>query len=317
MLVLAIVNPDDIGFTSSGEGRYKVFEDVHETGDMLFVAESYVHYVATPTDYTAPEAFSFQLLNVAGDTVILQTPIIDYEDTVISIYQTAAQVVALGLVSGSAYNLRITGNPAQFGVTVEGTNMATKPLTAPDWLDQSEFSGVDSWLYAFCITVVDNIEVSGGGTHTAVVGGITYLDASGASIFLAGIPSLNVFLPEIFLVATSPMTADDPPSTGAYQTTLNPVAQLGGNIGASVAGMATFLGVSSTTAGIAISSFLAFIFLPVIYLKTRNSTISLIVLSFFAIICGYLGLFPIAIAFIIAGVILILTAFLFWGKISI
>ena len=317
MPVLAIINPDSIAFTSSGAGRYKVFENVHETGDMLFAAESYIPYTVTPDDYTAREAFSFQVLNVAGDTVLLQTAITDYEDTIISIYQTAAQVVTAGLISDTLYKFRITGNPSIFGITTEGVNMATKPLTAADWLDQSEFSGIDSWLYSFLISVVTNIETSSGGTHTAEVGGITYLDASGATLFLAGIPSLNVFLPEIFLVVASPMTDTDPTSTGVYQTTINPVAQLGGNIGASVANMSDFMGVSTTTAGIIITALLGFIFLPVIYWKTKNGTISMIAAALFTIFCGYLGLFPLAIAFIIAAVILILTGFIFWGRISI
>ena len=315
--VLAIADPGagNIAFASSGEGKYKVFENVHETGDMLFVAESYIHYAATPTDYSASEAFSFQVLNVAGDTVLLQTAIADYEDTVISIYQTAAQVALnADLVSGTLYTLRITGNPSIFPDLVEGENMATKPLTAADWLDQSEYDGTDSWLYYLCIAIVTNIDLAG---HTVQVEGITYLDASGATLFLAGIPSLNVFLPEIFLTVASPMTDEDPAHTGAYQTTLTPVAQLGPQIAGSVTGMASWLAISNTAAGMLITAILGFIFLPVIYFKTRNGTISMIAASFFIILCGYLGLFPLAIAFIIAGVVLILTGFLFWGRISI
>lgn len=319
--VLAIANPATIAFTSSGTGRYKAFENVHETGDMLFVAESYINYdpaPGTPTDYTAEEAFQFQLLNPAGDSVILQTAITEYEDTVISIYQTAAQVTAnADLVSGTLYKYRLIGNPAIFGAGVEGTNMATKPLTADDWLDQSEFEGIDSWLYSLCISIVANIEASSGATHTAEVGGVTYLDASGATLFLAGIPSLNVFLPEIFLVVASPMSAEDPAHTGAYQTALTPVAQLGATIGASVAGVSSWLAISTTTAGIVISGFMSFIILPVVYWRTRNASMTFIVASFFIIVCGFLGLFPLAIAFIIAGVVLILTGFLFWGRISI
>lgn len=315
--VLAIADPDAIAFTSSGTGRYKAFENVYETGDMLFVAESYIHYVSEPDDYTASEAFSFQLLNAAGDTVLLQTSIIDYEDTVISIYQTATQVTALGLVSGSYYKLRIAGNPTIFGSTVEGTNMATRQLAASDWSDQSTYSGVDSLLYSFCIDVVTNIEASSGTTHTALVDGVTYLDTSGADLFLAGIPSLNVFLPEIFLIATSPMTAEDPAHTGAYQTTLTPTTMLGSNIAKSVTNMASWMGVGSTTAGIIISAILGFILLPVIYFKTHNNTLAMMAASLFVLVCGYLGLFPLAIAFIIASVILILTGFLFWGKITI
>lgn len=78
--VLAIANPDSIGFSSSGIGRYKVFENVNETGDMLFVAECWVDYDPAPgtPGEKAGEAFQFQILNAAGDTIILQTPIAAY-----------------------------------------------------------------------------------------------------------------------------------------------------------------------------------------------------------------------------------------------
>tara|TARA_Y100000310_G_scaffold298018_1_gene331548 strand:- start:914 stop:1936 length:1023 start_codon:yes stop_codon:yes gene_type:complete len=314
--VLAIANPDSITFGSGTIARYKVFENVNEAGDMLFVAECYVEYAAEPSE-AAGEAFTFQVLNVAGDTVLLQRPISDYQDIVVSIYQTAAQVTAAGFVS-SAYKLRIAGNPAMFGAPNEGVNMVTATLdAASDWLDQSEFDGINSWLYVLLIAIVENIEAEMSVDHTVEVGGVTYLDASGSTLFLAGIPSLNVFLPEIFQSTSTSMTAEDPASTGALQIATTPTAMLGGNMARSVTGMASFMGVSESTAGIIITSILGFVFLPVIYWRLRNGAITMIAASLFVIACGYFGLFPLAIAFIIAGVILILTAVLFWGKISI
>ncbi len=57
MPALAISNPDSISFGAGTSPTYNVFENVHEIGDMLFVAEGYVHYVTEPTDYTASHAF--------------------------------------------------------------------------------------------------------------------------------------------------------------------------------------------------------------------------------------------------------------------
>ena len=61
--VYAIANPDDIDFGSGTQTQYKVFENVIETGDMLFVAEGFVDYAIPPTDFTAAEAFLFEVLN--------------------------------------------------------------------------------------------------------------------------------------------------------------------------------------------------------------------------------------------------------------
>lgn len=319
--VLAIANPNDIDFGSGSTVKFKAFENVQETGDMLFIAECLLDYdpaPGTPTDYTAEEAFSFQLLNVAGDTVLLQTPITGYEDTVISIYQTATQVTALGLTTATAYKLRISGNPTIFELT-EGTNMVTQTLDISEgWVDQAlGVNGVNSPLYIFCIAVVENIEAEMGAVHTVEISGIKLLDASGGNLFLQGVPSLNMFLPELFQSSSIPMTAEDPASTGAYQTALTPTAQLGATMARSVTQMSTWMGVNSTTAGIIVSLILAFCFLPVVYFKTRNGSVTMIVASFFALACGYMGLFPLATAFIIASAVLILTGFLFWGKISV
>jgi len=316
--VLAIANPTTIAF-GSAEPRYKVFVNVQETGDMLFVAESYIYYAEPPAypGEAASDAFTFQVLNVAGDTVLLQTPVADYADTVISIYQTKAQVDAAGY-SASNYKLRLSGNVALFGDLTENTNMKTVTInTGSDFVDQSVAEGIESPLYAFCIAVIDNIEADSGETHTIEIDGVTYLDTSGANLFLAGIPSLNVFLPEIFQATASPMTAEDPEHTGQLQLDTTPTTMLGGNIGRSVANMSDFMGTGTTTAGIIISAFLGFLLLPVIYTVTKNGTLTMGTSGLFMIFCGYIGLFPLAIGFIIASIILILTGFLFWGRLSV
>lgn len=94
---LAISNPDSITFGTGTVARYKVFYNVYETGDMLFIAETYVHYASEPTDYTAEEAFSFNLMSSDLSATYLIANVPEYENKVISIYQTATQVTALGL----------------------------------------------------------------------------------------------------------------------------------------------------------------------------------------------------------------------------
>ncbi|KKK99509.1 hypothetical protein LCGC14_2632020, partial [marine sediment metagenome] len=119
-------NPDEIWFGTKAPLKYsKVFENVNETGDMLFLAESWVKYNPTSPPGSATDYFIFEVRNAAGTTVLISRPLQSFGERPISIYQTAAQVTALGLVSGSAYVMRITGNPLWFAPLVEGTDMVS------------------------------------------------------------------------------------------------------------------------------------------------------------------------------------------------
>lgn len=313
--VLAIGNPDTIDFTSQSIDRYRAFTDVYETGDMLFLIETYVHYVVPPTDYTGSEAFTFQVLNAAGDTVLIQTPIMDFENNMVGIYQTAAQVTAAGYTSGTAYKFRIAGNATIFGAPNEGVNCRTVTLVASDWVDQDLNSEeLTSPLRLFVLLIIEDIETEETATHTVTIQGISYLDASGSTIALEGVPSLNVFVPELFQTQVSPMLAPDPAHTGAYQAALTPTNMLGATIATSVSGLSTWLGVSTTMAGIFITALFLMILMPVLFQVTQNGKISFTIGALFVALCSYLGLFPIAMLFIIGAIILMLVLFLFWGR---
>ncbi len=88
ILVLAYANPDSLLFGSDPlEPLYQAFYNVYEPDDMLFMAESYVHYTAAP-NITASDAFLFELIDTDNVTVLLATPNMAYEDKVIVIYQS-------------------------------------------------------------------------------------------------------------------------------------------------------------------------------------------------------------------------------------
>ncbi len=112
--VLAMSNPNTIRFYAVGTTPvYKVFYNVSQTGDMLFIAEQFVHYTVSQ-NYTAGEAFLFEVLNTAGNVTIASTPLKEYEAKPISIYLTAAQVTAASISVGDALILRMMGNPLIF-----------------------------------------------------------------------------------------------------------------------------------------------------------------------------------------------------------
>lgn len=152
----AVSNPDSISFGSGDEGKYKVFENVLETGDMLFIAEGLVEYATLPS-YDADELFLFEVTNAAGTEIYVATSINEYGDRPISIYQTAAQVTAKGLGAGTSDGLRIRGNPLIF--PSGAGNTANVTLVASDWIDYSVFDNdVYNGMRLFCLDIADNIE---------------------------------------------------------------------------------------------------------------------------------------------------------------
>lgn len=318
--VYAIANPDDISFgtaTSTG-ATYRAFYNVVETGDMLFMAESYIHYAATPTE-SAESAFLFELLNNAGTTIYASTPVFAYEDKPVSIYLTEAQKTALALVNGSEYKLRISGNPLLFPSLVEGTNMATVTLVASDWFNQNlNSAGVLSPLRAFALNVMTNIQ-----THDApaddyivTVSGTEYITDTGANIMLAGVVGLDVWCPQIFQFAVAPIVGEAPPSTGDYANTLSPLGQLGAQTASGINLFGQWLGLGTNGVMASALIYLGISLMALVWIGSKIQSPLVLPIGGLALIAfgSYLGFIPLAVLFMIIALIVILTAVYFFTR---
>lgn len=322
--VLAIANPDAIAFGTGTIPMYKVFENVNETGDMLFIAEGYVHYIVEPTDYTANEAFLFEIIDAAGTTTLLSRPLNEYEDRPISIYQTAAQVTALGLVSGSAYGFRITPNPlllaTEFGGggVIEGTNQITAYLAPSDYIDQSVATDEDNPMRDYLIMMAENIEANDsppvGSEYITTVQGIRYLTITGGDIFLAGIPGLATFCPILFQAALEAVSGDTPTSTGAYTSRLNPTTQWGATIGSGFTMLGSYLGVNQELAGSMLLFIVVLVFAVYVYRKTESGVAVLLLVAATPFMGAWLGLMPLALAFVFVIIIVVLMGYFFFSR---
>jgi len=171
-------DPGTISFGTGDSASYKVFENVRETGDMLFMAESYIYYANTDNlTYRAEEAFLFEVTNQTGNTTLLSTTANDYGDRMVSIYQTAAQVTLRGLTSNTTYGLRLRGNPIIFS---SGTNnTANVTLSITDYVDYSLSDDNKNDMRNFCINIADDIEDydSPATDYIVVVDGVRYLSS--------------------------------------------------------------------------------------------------------------------------------------------
>ena len=312
--VYAIANPDTISFGTGTIPLYKVFENVIETDDMLFVAEGYVHYVVTPTDYTAEEAFIFEVLDATGTTTIISTSLNDYEDKPISIYLTSTQVTTLGLVSGTAYGLRITGNPVIFPSSVGNT--VTAYLGASDYIDQSVATDDSNPLRDFLMVMAENIEANDTPVDAYIVDiqGVRYLTVTGGSIFLEGIPGLGTYCPILFQSALEVLSGDAPESTGTYAGVLNPQTQWGTTVANGLTTLGSFLGVNQAMAGSIILFVFVMFFAVFLYQKTESGVATLLFVSATPFLGAFLGLLPLAMAFIFTILIVILMGYFFFSR---
>jgi hypothetical protein len=295
---------------------YQVFQNVGETGDMLFVAETYLHYESTPTDYSAQEAFLFEVIDTDGTTVIQSTPILSFENYVTSIYFSDDQVDTFGLVWESAYSVRITGNPTIFGTPVEGTNMVTATLVDSDYITDTS-SGVSvAGLRTFCIHIAEDLQEndSPANDYYTSVQGTTYLTTTGGNIFLAGIPGLAAFVPSLFQTSSENVVVPSEESTGAYAESLSYTQSLGTTIGNGIENFGTWLGVNSTMAGVIVMFIIMLFVCGYAYVKTQSLLLPDAIAMALPLLGAQLGLVPLAMAFTVTLVIALISLYYFFTR---
>ena len=309
----AIINPTPITFGTGTTQMYNVFLNVVETGDWLITAEQYVHYALPPTDYTASEAFLFELLSTDGTTTLASTPLNQYENKPISIYLTATQVTALVLVSGSAYGVRITGNPTVFASPTGNT--VTAYLDAGDYIEQAGATDANNPLRDNLILMATNIQTHDGvTTYITTVQGIRYLTALGGSIFLEGIPSLDTMCPILFQYSIETLPGDEPESTGTYAGTLTPLKKWGSVTANGLTSLGLYLGVNQALAGSLMLFVLVSLLAFYVYRRTQSGIAALILCAAMPFIGAYMGLMPMALAFVFTIAVIVLLGYFFFAR---
>lgn len=311
----AISDPDDIEFGSgTNTNMYQVFQNLDEDGDMLFVAETYIHYATPPTDYACSQAFLFELLDTDGTTVLYATPVLEYENYVTSIYLTATQ--AESLTWGSAYSVRLTGSPSIFGTPTEGTNQKTASLMESDYIDDTPAGTSVTGLRIFCLDVAEDLEANDDPTddYIITVEGVDYLTTTGGNIFLAGVPNLNVYCPTLFQTTSGPIELEDVGETGAYAETRDYRQILGETIGNGISNFGSWMGMGDTMAGIAVMFGIILLVCGYLYIKTQSPLVPDAIAISLLLLGGYLGLVPLALAFTVTLFIAIITLYYFFTR---
>jgi hypothetical protein len=302
----AIANPDSISI-DSGE----VFQNIYETGDMLFVMRGDTAYASEPSEDVS-DAFLMTLIDTDNTTLLLSREMNQYQESVNSIYASAAQVASLGLVWESAYRIRLTGNPALFPVLLEGTNLATKTLALSDWNADGTLTSLEL-LRLHCLDIAAALETALATTLTTTTAeGNTVLNSAGTALFLEGMPGLSTPLPELFQLSSAIPRVPSTKSNATYALQSRIDNRLGPAIGGALTGIGTFLGIGQNSA----AGLWAIIFLltiaSIVFLNTSNSSAALVLAIPVVVLLTYLGAIAEAITYVLAILIATYAFYYFW-----
>ncbi len=322
VLALTIGNPTSIAFGTGSTPLYRAFYNILETGDKLFIVEGFVDYGGVTQNYTASQAFLFQVLNTSGNTTLLSTPLTSYGDRPIGIYVTAAQATTANITNGTAYGLRIEGNPVIFPSPV-GNNV-TAYLSAGDWYDESIYGATPAqrgFLDPLRIFIVGtngiayNMQVHDGvTTYLTYVQGYNYLTTTGGNLFISGIPNLNNLCPLAFQASVETLTGDAPLAPGTYSANLTVTGQMGSTIGSALTNVGLYLGMSQALAGSMVLLLISIAAGAYLFRRTESGIVVLLLGMLVPFAGVYLGLMPMSLMFVAVIFVVILMGYYFFSR---
>ena len=145
--VWAISNPDSISIQS-----VRVFQNLWETGDMLFLCEYKVMYATDPTE-DPKDTFLVGVWD--GTTQKYSRPLSYYDHNMQSVYLTAAQA----LTWEGSYTVRVMGNPSYFATLTKDVNKASLELAPTHWISGAQ-SASRALLQDWCVSLAETFETS-------------------------------------------------------------------------------------------------------------------------------------------------------------
>lgn len=187
-----------------GIESFNVYRNVIESGDWLLLIYANIPYSSLP-DTPVHQTFIWRLMKVDGVTVLGTTVGYTFNDdgygyNVYSMYWTAAEVTANGMVWSTAYPVKLSGNPAVFD-TPPVYNYA---LGAGDYSALTVNADVQAEIAARILTIAGELNGHwgvGATTPLLVEGDIsTTLSIYGEAFFRGAIFGLQAMAPAVFSV---------------------------------------------------------------------------------------------------------------------
>jgi len=305
--VLAISNPDSITLYSSS----KAFQDVFETGDLLFITRYNVEYATEPIE-SADVAFNMVLYNTSGTVILASRPLNYYQENIISIYLDSSQVSSLGIVYGSNLMIKISGNPTLFSTLTEDINVKSYTLSASDW--NTEISLLSDYCIMLANTLEDDWIESGwdGTLLTTTTSGNQVLNSSGVTVFEDAIPGITSRITELSYLSSSGIIIQSGSINGTQEEDTTITNKLGTTITSAFSGIGEFIGISGEMAsGLWILLFVLSV-MAIIFLGSGNSTGAMILSVPIVVMGAYLGAIPMSLLYTIGMFIVTYVFYFIW-----
>lgn len=274
-----------------------------------------VNYEAVNPGYDAEDAFTFDLLNTAGNVTLETTPLKAYGDRPISIYLSSARVSALGLTTGTGYGLRIMGNPMIFASGV-GNNV-TVFLNSADYIDQSLSTDSLNPLRNVMIQIAQNMENydSPSSDYIITIQGTRYLTQVGGGLFLEGIPNLDTMCPILFQNALEVLSGNAPTAgVGTYSSNQSIANNWSGTISSGLTNLGVFMGLNQQLAGAGVLFVIGIALAIYAFARTGSGVVTTLLVVAMPIVGAYVGLMPMALAFALAIILMMLLGYFFFSR---
>lgn len=189
------------------------WRNARETGDMLFLIYANIPYATLP-DLPVTQTFIWRLFDTDDTTEFGSTIGYAYNDSgygynVCSLYFSASEVTALGLVWGTGYKVRLSGNPAAF----DTPPVYNYSLGASDYSALIVTADVQAEIAARILVLATDLDNKWGlstvyslltENETATV-----LSIYGEAFFRGAIYGLQAFAPSVFSVVIRMLDVED------------------------------------------------------------------------------------------------------------
>ena len=301
----AITNP-----TSISVPTVKVFQNIFETNDVLFLLSYNVAYTTEP-DEPASSTFLMSIYNTNGTTLIQSTPLNYYQYNIQSIYFTPTQAAA-SLTWSSAYVIRVAGNPIYFATITEGTNQVTTTLADQHWI-AGDMTNSKLLLKQHCLDLAANLEDAWGAVLIVSTPDGEKLNNAGWTTFTEAIPGIDTAIPSLFQMASTTIQIAEVPSTGAYAETLSLMGtQLGTATRDAFNGIGSYLGVSGQMAAAMWIILFMLVVASIVFLSSGSTSAAMVITIPIALIGVWVGALPMAALFTIGTIIVLYMMYFIW-----
>lgn len=205
MLIVAMASPvyaTDLPDSTPTIEEINVYQNLLEMGDMLVLVYANLPYGTPPTDLVT-ETFIWQWIDTDNVTIFASTTGYAYNDNgygynIYSMYLSASNVTAYGIVPGTAYTIRLRGNPTAFA----SPPVYNYLISALDYNSAATIALAQEALASKIILLADDLNNKWGLTTTTSLlqegeAGV-FLSLLGSTYFRGAIYGVQAMAPAIF-----------------------------------------------------------------------------------------------------------------------